>query len=199
MSLANYTDLQTAFGQFLARDDLTTFFPTFVALFEAHANRSLRVSQMQATSTLTPSSGSATLPADYITWRRVTWAGSQAAALRYVTPDVLNQKPALTDTPSIFTIEGSTLKVYPSDDTDITLGYYQKIPALTADAPTNWLMTGYPDAYLYGTLLQAYIFTRDSEAGSAYVALRDGALSEISLSSAMSSGPLVVQPSGPVV
>ena len=60
MAITTYAELQTAIANWLARDDLTTYLPDFITLFEAAANRRLRVRQMETTATLTPSSGSAT-------------------------------------------------------------------------------------------------------------------------------------------
>ena len=39
--------------------------------------------------------------------------------------------------------------------------YYEAIPALTASASTNWLLTKYPGAYLYGTLVMSNMFVSD--------------------------------------
>ena len=62
----------------------------FIALFEACANRRLRVRQQEATINLTPdANGAATLPADYLALRRVTWTGSPRVELAYVHPSYL--------------------------------------------------------------------------------------------------------------
>jgi hypothetical protein len=54
MSLTNYTDLQTGLQNWLQRQDLNSVIPDFITLFEACANRRLRVRQMEAVMTLTP-------------------------------------------------------------------------------------------------------------------------------------------------
>jgi hypothetical protein len=54
MSLTNYTDLQTGVQNWLQRQDLNGVIPDFITLFEACANRRLRVRQMEAVVTLTP-------------------------------------------------------------------------------------------------------------------------------------------------
>lgn len=55
MSLTNYTDLQAEVATYLQRSDLTAVIPDFIAIFEAAANRKLRVRQMEASSALVPS------------------------------------------------------------------------------------------------------------------------------------------------
>lgn len=76
MAITTYSELQAAIQAWLARTDLAANVPDFITLFEAAANRRLRVRQQETSTTLTPTSGSASLPADYLSWRRVTWAGS---------------------------------------------------------------------------------------------------------------------------
>ena len=64
MPLATYTDLTAAIGSWLQRSDIAALFPTFVQLFEACANRRLRVRQQEAIVELTPSNGVVALPAE---------------------------------------------------------------------------------------------------------------------------------------
>ena len=53
MALDNYSNLQTAIANFLARDDLTTEIVDFIALTEADFNRRLRVRAMENSSSFT--------------------------------------------------------------------------------------------------------------------------------------------------
>src|SRR6266403_929501 len=102
MAITSYSELQAAIGNWLDH-----------SLFTACANRRLRVREQEASTPLTPSSGAATLPADYLMWRRVTWTGSTRVELQYVHPSYLQAAypSSPTDVPRIFTIEGSKLKV----------------------------------------------------------------------------------------
>ena len=59
-------------------------------LFETVANRRLRIRLQESTSSLTPVLGVATLPTDYLLWRRVTWTGSSPRELEYVNPSYLH-------------------------------------------------------------------------------------------------------------
>ena len=181
MPLTNYSDLQTQVGIFLARSDLTANIPDFVTLFEACANRRLRTRfQENATATLTPdSTGRATLPADYLTWRNVVWNGSQQQTLEYVNPSVLSGRfpTGSQGDPVAFTIEGSTLVVGPPDSSSLIFDYVAKVSALSGG--TNWLMINYPDAYLFGTLAEAYGFIGDFSKASMWAARRDAVFDEI--------------------
>ena len=181
MAITTYAELQTAIASWLDRDDLTTEIVDFITLFEAVANRRLRVRQMETSTTLTPSSGSATLPTDYLQWRRVTWTGSVRVELDYVHPSYLQAlyPDTPSDTPRVFTIEGSTLKVRPTSTTGLEFDYYQKIPDLATNS-TNWLLTAHPDLYLFGSLVEAQMFTVDPEQAAIWKARRDEVFDEIS-------------------
>jgi hypothetical protein len=199
MALTTYAELRTAIADWLARSDLTSYIPDFITLAEAHFNRRLRVRQMETSTNLTPSSGSATLPSDYLAWRRVTWTGDVRNELEYVHPSYL--QAAYPDTPSgtprIFTIEGSTLKVRPVSTTGLEFDYYEKIDALSGTV--NWLYTAHPDAYLFGSLAEAQGFNVDFEKLALWKARRDEVLDEIERLSNKTTGPAAIRIMGTVV
>jgi len=181
MAISTFAELKTSIASWLARDDLTSFIPDFITLFEAAANRRLRVRSMETSTTLAPTSGVATLPTDYLLYRRVTWLGSRKIELQYAHPSWLPGAYPLSQSgvPKVFTIEGSSLKVMPISDTNIDFDYYKKIPALSDSATTNWLLTAHPDAYLFGSLVEANAFTVMPEHAVLWKARRDEAFDEI--------------------
>jgi hypothetical protein len=181
MPLTNYSDLQTQVSNWLARADLSANIPDFVTLFEACANRRLRTRfQENATATLTPdAAGKAALPADYLAWRNVVWTGSKQQTLEYVGPSVLSGRfpSGSQGNPVAFTIEGNTLIVAPANSISLIFDYVAKVSALSGGS--NWLMTNYPDAYLFGTLAEAYGFVGDAEKAAMWAARRDAVFDEI--------------------
>lgn len=50
---------------------------------------------------------------------------------------------------------------------------------LSTDAPTNWVLTDHPDAYLGGTLVHAYNFDRDAEGAATWAGFYAGAIQGI--------------------
>jgi hypothetical protein len=198
MAITTYAQLQTAIESWLDRTDLTSTIPDFITMFEAVANRRLRVRQMETSTTLTPSSGSATLPTDYLQWRRVTWTGDVRNELLYVHPSYLQAlyPDTPSDTPTVFTIEGSTLKVRPTSTTGLEFDYYQKIPDLATNS-TNWLLTAHPDLYLFGSLVEAQMFTVDPEQAAIWKARRDEVFDEIASLGRKSQGGGAVRVMGP--
>jgi hypothetical protein len=181
MAITNYSELKTAIENWLDHTLFTPRVPEFIALFEATANRRLRVRQQEATAMLTPSAGAAALPADYLAWRRVTWTGSPRVELEYVHPSYLQAayptSPA--DVPRFFSIEGSTLKIRPIDNAALEFDYFQRIAALSDAAPSNWLLAAHPDLYLFGALVEAEMFGVNDERAPKWKARRDEIFDEI--------------------
>ena len=201
MSIISYAELKTAIASWLARSDLTDNIPDFITLFEAAANRRLRARQMEASVNLSPSSGEATLPADYLAWRRLTWTGSPRVELAYVAPSYLQAAypTSPSDTPRIFTIEGATLKVRPVSDTALEFLYYQKISALSDDNPANWLLDAHPDLYLFGSLAEAQMFAVDPDKAALWKGRRDELFEEINSLSNKTRGAGAIRVMGAVI
>lgn len=179
MALATYADLQSQIANWLARDDLTLYIPDFITLFEAAACRKLKVRPQETTTTLTPSSGVATLPTDYLGHRRVTWSGTPVHELDYLAPPIWANYYADSPTgvPTVYTIEASSLKVKPLSDTALTFTYSQKTAAVSGTL--NWLYTNHPDAYLFGSLCEANAFNKDVDPAGLWKARRDEVFDEI--------------------
>lgn len=196
MSFSSYADLQTQIGNWLARSDLTSSIPDFITLFEAQAAKKMRVRPMETTATLTPASGSASLPADYLGYRRATVQSSPKVDMDYVAPSYLQAiyPDGITSVPSLFTIEGSAIKTRSSDVNTIELLYIAKTPAVSSSL--NWLFTNHPEAYLFGSLAEAYAFIQDFEKAALWKARRDEAFDDIKLLNFREGSGLAVRPMG---
>jgi hypothetical protein len=183
MSITTYAELQSAIASWLARDDLTAYIPDFITLFECEAALELKVRPQETTTTLTPSSGVATLPSDYLGYRRVTWTGSPTHDLDYVHPTLLtfDNPGSVSAIPTEFTISGSSLTVSPSDDTALSFTYYQKTPAVSGSL--NWLFTNYPNIYLFGSLVEANAFNKGKafEHAALWKARRDEGFAKLAM------------------
>ena len=199
MAITTYAELQTALTNWLDRSDLSARIPEFIALFEAKANRRLRVRQQLVSTTLAPSDGVASLPSDYLEWKRVTWAGSPLRELEYVEPTyfIASFPDSPSDTPRYFTIEGSSLKVIPISDTNITFVYYEKIDALSDAATTNWLLTAHPDLYLFGSMAEAMSFGEDIAMALPWAQRSEAIYAELDRLSEASRGQAQIRAYGP--
>jgi hypothetical protein len=179
MALVTYDDLKAQVANWLARDDLTDNIPDFITLFEAKIARKLNLRPTEAAATITMSSGSGPLPADFLGMRRLTWTGTPKRELDYVHPGYLKASHPAGETgiPNLFTIEAGNVLVSPSDDTALSILYRAKTPALVGSL--NWLWTTYPDIYLYGTLAEAQGFNIDPEKLAMWKGLADEGIEDI--------------------
>lgn len=174
MAISNYTELQTAVSNWLARDDLSLRIPEFIALCEAKLNRMLFVPKMEARVTTSCDTTDdepefLSLPSDFQSMRRVRLSSvtgkprlnfmsqTQLDDYRYSTENVTGQ-------PIYFTIMGDEMELAPTPNEDFTVEmvYRRNIPALASNS-TNWLLTAAPDAYLYGALMESAPYIKEDE------------------------------------
>ena len=170
MALANYGDLKTAVAKYLQRSDLTTYIPDFVTLCQAKVARVLRTLDIQTTRSSTLSTETLTLPSDFLelVTLHLTYSGNVVYP-DYVTPERMKQikttTPTVTGIPLAYTIHLGKTEYYPGPQAGTTftevMAYYQRITAFSADGDVNWLLTNYPDIYLYGSLSEAEAFVKD--------------------------------------
>ncbi len=173
MAITTFAELSTAIADNMARSDLTAYIPDFITLGENWLNYGsenvdpLRCRDMEAVTSpnLTPTAGVCTLPTDYLGYIRVTEITGVRRPLNFITPDMaeISYPSRSAGLGEKFTIIGNSLYTFPLASNLIELVYYQRIPALTASATTNWLLTKSPNLYLRAALVQAYEFVKDSE------------------------------------
>ena len=157
MALANYTDLVAAINGWLNRADMATIAPDLITLAENEFNRILRTPEMEVRSTATMTGEALAGPADFIGLRA---RSSNGAKFEFTSPDDLFAIPeSYTGRPYYVTVADGQFFFRPVPSSGVAeIVYYQKIPALTASNATNWLMTKYPDLYLFGALVQAEFY-----------------------------------------
>jgi hypothetical protein len=133
--------------------------------------------------------GNVPLPGDYLAWRAVTWLGDPLRELAYVHPSIMAARypKRPIDLPAEFTIEGATLRVMPQDATALKLLYYQLIPSLAASS-TNWLMSAFPDLYLFGALTEAQAYAVNADTAALWKSRRDELFDEVERLSNKSRG-----------
>lgn len=166
MAITTYAELKTALAAWLDRSDLTDYLGDFIVFGEGHINAALRHRKMVAVSDLTPTSNVCTLPDDYLHYVRVVELASIRRELQHIAAPAADQlyptRPA--GLACHFMIVGDELTALPLSANDIELTYYQKIPALSASATSNWLLEARPELYLRAAQLAAMDFI--SEVGT---------------------------------
>lgn len=181
--ITNYTSLVANLSDFIARDDLEGYYPTFIQLAEKRLNSGLKALGMQGEAQLTAdASGEVTLPNDYIEWVSLSWAAANGRPrrLRYVEPNspeaTFRYRP--NGDPQFYTISANTIRLTPGRAGALELVHYKRIPPLTVDAPTNWLITTAPQLYLYATLGEAYVFQKDEARAAEWLKMAEERLGQ---------------------
>ena len=161
MPLTNYTELQTSIAEFLNRDDLAAKIPDFIVLAEAQMNAELRHWRMEKRATASLDSQYTAVPDDFIQPVRFSITGAQISSLSQTDSKTITDLRTANNNPSgrptEYSILDGSIEVYPTPDATYTLEllYYEKLDALNSGNPTNWVLTTYPNAYLYGSLLHS--------------------------------------------
>ena len=161
MALTNYTELQTSIAEFLNRDDLAAKIPDFIVLAEAQMNAELRHWRMEKRATASLDSQYTAVPDDFIQPVRFSIVGTTISSLSQTDSKTITDLRTANNNPSgrptEYSILDGSIEVYPTPDATYTLEllYYEKLDALNSGNPTNWVLTTYPNAYLYGSLLHS--------------------------------------------
>lgn len=182
MSIATYSDLQTAVANWINRDDLTSRIPEFITMAEAHFNRTLRRPEMENSAYTTINAETVALPTDFLAMRAIYLDSSPRQLLDYVAFSTMRSQYASTTTnkPEVYSIVDGALVFAPIPDTSYTaqIVYWQKIPALASNS-TNWLLTLAPDLYLYGSLVHAAKYIRDDAEVAADLIITERLITEL--------------------
>ena len=164
MALDTFTNLKTAIANWSYRTDLTSVIPDFISLCESDMQIRCKLMEFESSSTLAVVSGVATLPADFKGHRAAYLDGNTKTPLRYVTPDRFDLLSNNAGSGLWFTITDDTFKMAPMSDGSVVLTYHAKFAPLSDSNSTNSILENYPDAYLYGSLVQMARYTKDTDA-----------------------------------
>jgi hypothetical protein len=210
MALDNYTSLQASVLGWLARpgDPLVApAVPDMVRLFEAEANRRLRVdgAQTGVFLTATPGSPVLTMPADFQALHDAYASlNGDLSKLDYLpTTDPLWASLLTTSgRPRYHNPHSGALQLGPVPDNPylISVNYTRGVPPLgVAGRTTNWLLTRDPDAYLFGTLVEAEAYIGHDERIALWLQRREASFASIEMADRKlrwSGGPLQIRVDG---
>jgi hypothetical protein len=174
MAISNYSELKTSIANFLARTDLTDQIPNFILLAEARLSRDLetRGQEKRAQSALTTGDEFLTLPTDMREVRFIKLLTSPSTVLEYKSPHVLDSEFSgnTNGKPQAYSIVGSELKLRPIPDEsyNVEIIYIGSLQALSDSNTTNDMLTRHPDAYLMGSLVEAYLYLMDQNSANIY-------------------------------
>jgi hypothetical protein len=165
-----YADLEGLVAKWTHRSDLYDMLPSFLRLAEARISKDLRLASQLTTATLTQAAGirGVSLPDDWLAFKSLTLPGSPDRPLEYVPMEGLDHAyghPAR----GTYTIDGFTLLTGPVTTTPYTLTarYYARLPSLLI-TDNNWLVLNHPGIYLWSVLIEAMLYTQNTEQMAAY-------------------------------
>lgn len=174
MALANYSELVTAIADWTARDDLTSYIDTFIALAEEMHRRppsnpsdatlgGIRLGKTRTTGTLTAGTATLALPTDFLELDSFWLTGY--GPLEFVSPNQRRQEYAQGNgLPYAFSISDVIeFDRAPDSDYAYEISYWPKVTGLSSTNATNDILTNYPLAYLSACLMHASRFVRDDE------------------------------------
>ena len=188
MSFTTYAELQTTIAGYLARSDLTTQIPDFITLAETRLRRDLRIRQMLSTTTLTCTSGTATvnIPSDFLEVKDFVVTGNPVMPLNYESPSLFSRNSRSMDAgkPLNYTVLASTFKLAPIPDSNYTLSLVYSIapPFLSTSNTSNTFLTVCPDLLLYASLLEAEPYLMNDARINTWGTMFDRAMSSLTRS-----------------
>lgn len=147
-AFTDFADLQAAVVEYVGDTDIVEVMPRLVALAESKLNHRLRCQDQITTTTLTISSGEATLPSGFL----------EAIGLYDGNGCEYVQRPpqdARSSSRQWWAVQGGKV-VSANLSGDYTFQYYAEIPHLATTMTTsNWLLQKYPGLYLYAVSQEA--------------------------------------------
>ncbi len=211
MALDTYANLQTAIANELARSDLTSYIPDWITLAEGEANVKIycRLMDQRATATVDTTTAEPeyiSLPSDFMVMKWIRLPNvSGKPKLEFMTPTQIDEYTTYignaTGQPEFFTVFGDEMQLAPVPDSNYTLEmlYRKNVPPLATNS-TNWLLTNYPQYYLYASLKHSAPFLKDDNRIVLWKALADEAVEDIkneNISAQFSAGPVTIRTATP--
>ncbi|ANK73734.1 hypothetical protein FA04_14560 [Ensifer adhaerens] len=163
MAISNYTELQAAIADWMARSDVSGSAADFITLGEARLNRLL--DPVATTAPLTGTIGSKTIDISSLSVQEpqnlYVTSGEEEF---YLTPRALGTYSISTvaGLPSIWAIENQTITLDRELDEAYSFRFvYLGRFALSDAAPTNEFLTNNPDLYMASSIVWGSVYTKD--------------------------------------
>jgi hypothetical protein len=186
MAYTNYTDLQASVASYLGRSDLTSVIPDFIRFAETRLARELRTRLMLKSATAPTVAGDArvALPTDFLEIRDLFVQGNPRMPVTYLSPSAFTRDARADESglPVFYTVLASEFQFAPQPDTVYTLEilYYARPTVLSSITPSNVFLANYPDALLYGSLIEAEPYLINDARSQTWATLYDRAIKNIS-------------------
>lgn len=166
MAITNYSELQTAVGNWLNRSDLTSYVPDLIMLGERRIYRKLRIRAMETALSSAISSGVVAVPATYVALKSARIDGTPVQKLTRTSVDHIYEKYPTRSSqgrPGYIAREGSNFIFGPYPDSAYTVKgiYYARLTALSVSNTTNWFTDNAPDLLMWAALAESEVFLKN--------------------------------------
>lgn len=203
MAISTFDELKAAVAGWLYEAAPTDAVENFISLAESRLNVRLRVRQALKRVQASLDGEYEDLPTGYLEMKTLHLTTNPITPVSYVPPQTFGGMPeaGVAGKPAYFTILGDKIRFAPvpsSGAYTAEMWFYQKLPALSDSNSTNWLLSSYPDIYLYAALLESAPYLREDARLLMWKAALDDALERLDKAdraAAFSAGPLVVRSS----
>lgn len=199
MSISTYDELVTTILRRLHRSDMAGDIPGLITLAEKRVSARLRARVMNTKGTVTTAAGqvSAVLPLTLLSVKSMSIAG-EYGTLDYLPPEMFAATypdATYTGVPQAYTIIGDVAYFGPTPDAvySVSVVFADTVTPLTALAPTNTLLTRWPNVYLYGALAESVDITKNFENGDRWEAKFRDAIEGVNLTDWHAGGPMRVR------
>ena len=174
MALATYGDLKTSVAAWLARADLTSVIPDFVTLTHADLMRDLRghLRLQKRDTAFSIATEYVACPTDFLELvSLIVTSTNPPYAINFLPNDKqVDMNGATTGTPKWVAVVGATNNTEnfrfsppPGQTLTATIEYYARLTFFANDAATNWVLTDYPNLYLFGALYHGYTYLQNPQ------------------------------------
>lgn len=186
MAYTSYSDLQTSVANYLGRSDLTAVIPDFIRFAETRLARDLRTRKMlkSATSSMVAGDARVALPTDFLEIRNLYTQGNPRKPVSYMSPSAFTRNARADESglPVFYTTLSAEFQFAPIPDTAYVLEilYYAQPTVLSTSNSSNVFLANYPDALLYGSLLEAEPYLINDARSQTWALLYDRAIKNIS-------------------
>ena len=163
----DFGELKTRVANYLHRDDLTDTIPDFIEQAQARINHDIDTMSMDkaVSLTVTASIKEVTMPTDILELKsvRIPFAGGVRTLVQrslVQNSQVLETTDGATAAPLFYARYGDILELTPIPESATTLEiiYKARLASFVDDTDTDFLLTNYPNIYVYASMLEAMPF-----------------------------------------
>jgi hypothetical protein len=160
----------------------------FIDLAEAELNNEVRAREMEALTTTVATAGYLINPTDWLAWKVISLSsgGKKYDLNPYSSENAIVQQGTSGSTAATgYEVIGDKTYLVPTGSGSYRTIYYQKIPALTSSANTNWLLTNYPHIYLGRVLKFASLWGVEDARIPGFIQVADQAVARLNNASSL--------------